>query len=82
VTGHIRKAIESEKCQFALTPEAQRLAALPKETFEAVRNGDKTRTEAKREVRRAEAVKKVAEIPKGKFRVFYADPPWKYGDES
>lgn len=60
--------------------EAQRLAALPKPQQEAICSGDKTRTEAMREERRKDAVAKVAEAPKDKFRVIYADPPWKYGD--
>ena len=35
------------------------------------------------QIQRAErlATNKVAEWPKGKYRVIYADPPWEYGDE-
>lgn len=45
-----------------------------------VKEGAKTLTEAKREIRRGEASSRAATLPKGKFRVLYADPPWKYGD--
>jgi N6-adenosine-specific RNA methylase IME4 len=58
---------------------AQTLAALPRAVFDQVRNGEKTRTEVAREIKRSEVVKRVAKIPEGKFRVLYADPPWKYG---
>lgn len=50
------------------------------EQFEAIKNGEKTITEVKREMNKAAAIKRVAELPSDKFRVFYADPPWKYGD--
>lgn len=36
-------------------------------------------SKAFRAVKRAEVVKRVAELPSDKFRVIYADPPWKYG---
>ncbi len=60
--------------------EAQRLAALPDPVFKQVVAGKKTRTEAKREVRRKATAEKVAALPADKYRVLYADPPWKYGD--
>lgn len=50
------------------------------EAFRAIREGEKTLTEVIRQLRRAKAKQKVASIPFGKFRVLYADPPWKYGD--
>ncbi len=50
------------------------------EQFEEIKNGKKKVTQVKRERTRAKALKKVQELPSGKFRVFYADPPWKYGD--
>jgi len=33
-----------------------------------------------RALRRVQAVRKVADAPKGKYTVLYADPPWQYGD--
>lgn len=35
---------------------------------------------AYRKIKRADVLEKV-KLPKGKFRVIYADPPWKYGDQ-
>lgn len=64
---------------------SQKLARLAKErpsSFEAVKRGEKTYQEVHREQRKREAhqaVKK-AEALKGKFRILYADCPWKYGD--
>lgn len=60
--------------------EAQKLAALPAETFEDVKSGKKTRTQVNREVRRESVTRKSAPIPSGKYRIIYADPPWSYGD--
>jgi N6-adenosine-specific RNA methylase IME4 len=48
--------------------------------FEEVRIGAKSVTAARREVRKA-AVTEAAKLPSDKFRVIYADPPWKYGDQ-
>lgn len=59
---------------------AQQLASLPKRTFEDVKLGRKTLTQVRREAQRAK-VHEVAPMPKGKYKVFYADPPWKYGDQ-
>jgi len=60
---------------------AQALAALPRATFEQIKTGDKTRVEVAREIKRDEVKKKVAEFPSDKYRIVYADPPWKYGDQ-
>jgi N6-adenosine-specific RNA methylase IME4 len=63
---------------------AQDIAALPEEQFEAVRGGVMALSKAQKEVSRERNKNKpVAEIPDGKYRVFYADPPWKYtsGDQ-
>ncbi len=60
--------------------EAQRLAAMPAASFEAVRDGSKTRTQVRREEQREAVERKTTPVPTGKFRVIYADPPWKYGD--
>lgn len=50
------------------------------EEFEAIKRGEKTITEVRRELNRRRAIEKVTDLPTGKFRVIYADPPWKYGD--
>lgn len=50
------------------------------EKHRAIKQGTKSLTEVKREVRRESAAKHTASAPAGKYRVIYADPPWKYGD--
>jgi len=62
---------------------SQLLAAIRNEQpeeFEKIKTREKKLTQVKRERTRAKAIKKVSEFPSGKFRVVYADPPWKYGD--
>ena len=60
---------------------AQKLASLPKRVYKQVRDGLASRTEAFRNLRRDQVQREVAAMPEGKYRVFYADPPWKYGDQ-
>lgn len=50
------------------------------EEFQKIVAGEKKATQVKREQTKAKALEKVKELPSGKFRVLYADPPWKYGD--
>jgi N6-adenosine-specific RNA methylase IME4 len=64
-----------------LSAEAQRLADIPEETFQRVKSGEIKPTVALRDVKRSEVSAKIAALPAGKFRLIYADPPWKYGDE-
>lgn len=63
--------------------DAIKLAALPKEKqeifAEKLKEGAKSFVDARRIIAK-ENVKKVEPI-KGKYRVFYADPPWQYGDK-
>ena len=49
------------------------------EHVDAILSGEKSVTQIKREIKKQEITKKVA-WPKGKYRVFYADPPWSYGN--
>ena len=60
---------------------AQKLAALPAEVFEQVRDRSKTLTAALSALRKqsikADLVER--ELPRGRYRVIYADPPWWYG---
>lgn len=63
---------------------AQDIAALPEEQLEAVKTGVMALSKAQKEVskmRNAEKPKPAQ--PDGKYRVIYADPPWKYtsGDQ-
>ena len=58
----------------------EKLSETQPEQAQAVRDGLKRFNEVRREIKRAE-VKEVAKLPDAKFRVIYADPPWKYGDQ-
>jgi len=46
----------------------------------AIESGEKTITAVRRESKREAIEKIIPETPSGKYRVLYADPPWKYGD--
>ena len=61
--------------------EAQMLYKISQEIFEAIKAEEKTRTEIRREERREKIQKLIPEKPSGKYRIIYADPPWKYGDQ-
>lgn len=69
-----------------LSSRAQRIASVSEEKFEAVIAEVK---QQEKEITRR-AVEKLLSIkepkpqpplPNGKYRVFYADPPWQYGDQ-
>lgn len=47
---------------------------------EKVRQGDLKPAEAHRQMKKEEVAEKVQELPRGKYRVLYADPPWQYGN--
>lgn len=50
------------------------------EAAEAVLKGKKRFNEVRREIK-LEQVKEAAKLPDAKYRVIYADPPWKYGND-
>lgn len=56
----------------------------PEEVKAQLRSGETTinaaYTRIQREKRRENAAKGIAASPTGKYRVLYADPPWRYGD--
>jgi len=60
---------------------AQQLASLPEATREAIAKREQTIAQARRE-RTAETIRKAVELPDAKYRVVYADPPWKYNDKA
>jgi len=66
---------ESAASQFLAT-----IAEQHPEEIQKIRIGEKTLTQVQREQRRSEALQQVEALPTDKFRVIYADPPWKYGD--
>lgn len=56
-------------------------AEFQKKVAELIETGEaKSGKDAIRLARRAE-VAEIPDLPTGKYRVIYADPPWKYGDE-
>ncbi len=58
---------------------AQQLAAMPEALRKEIVDREKSVLSVKREMQRAE-VQAAAALPTHKYRVLYADPPWKYGD--
>lgn len=58
----------------------ERLAVTAPEQAKAVLDGKKRFNEVRREIK-LEEVKEAAALPDAKYRVIYADPPWKYGDQ-
>jgi len=63
-----------------LLSDAKAIKRESPEMFARVKAGEMTVTHARRDIQRA-AVKDSPPLPDGKFRVIYADPPWKYGDQ-
>ena len=61
----------------------QILAKAPEEVIEKVRKGDVSIDRAFSQIQRTERLEKnkSTQWPEGKYRIIYADPPWKYGDE-
>lgn len=59
---------------------AEFLEKHPEEAASVIR-GEKKLTEVRREVRREKVLTEVPVLPSKKYRVIYADPPWKYGDQ-
>lgn len=62
-----------------IVSDAKMIQAKSPEKAEEVRQGRKTITQAAREIKQAEVVKKVS-LPNAKYRVICADPPWGYGN--
>lgn len=58
----------------------EQLAKTKPESAKAVVDGKKKFNEVAREIK-LEEVKEAAKLPDAKYRVIYADPPWKYGDQ-
>lgn len=57
-----------------------KLALTAPEQAQSVFDGKKRFNEVRREIK-LEEVKEAAALPDAKYRVVYADPPWKYGDQ-
>ena len=57
-----------------------KLALTAPKQAQAVIDGKKRFNEVRREIK-LDSVKEAAALPDAKYRVIYADPPWKYGDQ-
>jgi len=60
--------------------DAKRIAEEAPELLEQVKSGEMTIPQAKREMVKRERME-APELPSSKYRVIYADPPWKYGND-
>ena len=60
---------------------AQQLASLDSATREAIAQRETTFAQVRRELKAAE-VRKAVQLPDAKYRVIYADPPWRYADKA
>lgn len=58
----------------------EKLAETDPENAQLVRDGLKRFNEVRRDIKLA-AVQVAVKLPDAKYRVLYADPPWKYGDQ-
>lgn len=58
---------------------AQVMARMPRATFDEVKGGEKSIMEVRREMKKKDMAEQPP-MPTDKYRIVYADPPWKYGD--
>lgn len=77
--GKKAKATAS-KTNSGAVARGDKLAKERPDLAEQVRLGTMKPAAAYRQMRRDEVSGKVSALPDGKYRVFYADPPWKYND--
>lgn len=73
--------IESLGITHKVSMISQKLAELPKEQFDQVREGTSSMSKAIREAEREKRRDNTRPMVKGKYRVIYADPPWSYNDK-
>lgn len=59
--------------------DAKNIKEKAPDLFERVKTGEITIPQAKREIVKAERIE-TPDLPSNKYRVLYADPPWKYGN--
>ena len=61
--------------------DAKRISDRAPDLALAVKNGDMKITEARRQLQRRTIVEETPAMPPTTYRVIYADPPWKYGNQ-
>ena len=73
---HVRTTLADIGVSRKLSSIAQQLAAQPPEIREAIAQRETTIAQVRRE-QRAKDVQRVVSLPDAKYRVLYADPPWR-----
>lgn len=71
----------SAKVNLGAVARGDRLADARPDLAAKVRLGEMKPAEAHRQLKKDEVAEKVTALPEGKYRVIYADPPWKYNDK-
>ena len=72
------QAAVATNTNYHYVSDAKRIATEAPEVFQRVKRGELTIPQAKREIAKRDFV---APPPiEGKYRIFYADPPWSYGN--
>jgi N6-adenosine-specific RNA methylase IME4 len=80
--SEIAKAVGvNERTARRRMKQADEYEALPKKKKAEVDSGEKSVRAAVREQNRESVPRRSSPLPSNKFRVIYADPPWKYGDQ-
>jgi N6-adenosine-specific RNA methylase IME4 len=79
--NHAKERHGDRHAQSPTTRRAQSLIDADPEKAKQVAAGEVKGMQALRQIKRATVSQRIAALPAGKFRLIYADPPWKYGDE-
>lgn len=81
VTKSIETSLRRDDLSFSHHQEVAKLTPEKQEIFLNKAIEEKLSVRALREqIRRVDIEEKYSDLPNGKFRIFYADPPWKYGN--
>lgn len=81
-----REVLQQEQIEPRAAQRWQQIAEIPKETFEAHikevkdNGGELTTAGVLRKARERNKEENPPKLPENKYRVVYADPPWKYGN--
>lgn len=74
---HIARAFKTNRQYVS---DAKKLRDEAPDLLDKVRSGENSISQAKRELTKRKR-KDPPPLPEGKYRIFYADPPWKYGNK-
>ena len=70
----------SAKVNLGAVARGDKLADARPDLAAKVRLGEMKPAEAHRQLKKDEVAEKAGALPEGKYRIIYADPPWKYND--